>query len=85
MEYLAPYLEGDNWMVLLAKPLYLGHISMNVLLIGFILLFFGYQYKKDPPQGAYIDKMMFLFLNLLLDGSTPCLGITKECRMEILY
>lgn len=71
MEYLAPYLEGDNWMVLLAKPLYLGHISMNVLLIGFILLFFGYQYKKDPPQGAYIDKMMFLFLIF--------------CSMEVLH
>jgi hypothetical protein len=71
MEYLAPYLEGDNWMVLLTKPLYLGHISMNVLLLGFILLFFGYQYKKDPPQGAYIDKMMFIFL--------------IYCSMEILH
>ncbi len=71
MEYLSPYLEGANWMVLLTKPLYLGHISMNVLLIGFILLFFGYQYKKDPPQGAYIDKMMFLFLIF--------------CSMEVLH
>ena len=71
MEYLAPYLEGDNWMVLLTKPLYMGHISMNVLLLGFILLFFGYQYKKDPPQGAYIDKMMFIFL--------------IYCSMEVLH
>jgi len=71
MEYLSPYLEGDNWMVLLTKPLYMGHIYMNVLLISFILLFFGYQYKKDPPQGAYIDKMMFLFLIF--------------CSMEVLH
>jgi len=71
MEYLSPYLKGDNWMVLLTKPLYMGHIYMNVLLIGFILLFFGYQYKKDPPQGAYIDKMMFLFLIF--------------CSMEVLH
>jgi hypothetical protein len=35
---------------------------MNVLMIGWIILFFGYQYKKDPPQGAYVDKIMFLFL-----------------------
>jgi len=27
-----------------------------------LFLFFGYQYKKDPPQGAYVDKIMFLFL-----------------------
>jgi len=37
---------------------------MDALLIGFILLFFGYQYKKDPPQGAYVDKIMFLILLL---------------------
>ena len=62
IEELTPYLEGDNWRILLLKPLYLNIIQMNVLIIGFVLLFFGYQYKKDPPQGAYIDKIMFLFL-----------------------
>ncbi len=62
IEELVPYLEYENWRVLLLKPLFLNMIYMNVLLVGFILLFFGYQYKKDPPQGAYIDKIMFLVL-----------------------
>ena len=62
IEELIPYLEGDSYKVLLWKPMYFNMIYMNVMLIGFILLFFGYQYKKDPPQGAYIDKIMFLFL-----------------------
>ena len=62
IEELVPYLESENWRVLLLKPLFLNTIYMNVLLVGFILLFFGYQYKKDPPQGAYIDKIMFLVL-----------------------
>ncbi len=62
IEELAPYLEGENYMVLLWKPLFLNTIYMNVLMIGSIILFFGYQYKKDPPQGAYVDKIMFLFL-----------------------
>ena len=62
IEELMPYLEADNWKVLFCKPIFLKIIYMNVLLIGFIILFFGYQYKKDPPQGAYIDKIMFLFL-----------------------
>lgn len=62
IEELTPYLEGDNWRILLLKPLYVNIMQMNVLIIGFVLLFFGYQYKKDPPQGAYIDKIMFLFL-----------------------
>ncbi|MEK7672105.1 MAG: hypothetical protein AAB344_07800, partial [Bacteroidota bacterium] len=59
---LYPYLSGSNYMTLLLKPVYLNAIFMCVLGVGLILLFFGYQYKKDPPQGAYIEKMMFFFL-----------------------
>jgi hypothetical protein len=59
---LYPYLAGSNYMILLLKPIYLNTIYMCVLCVGLILLFFGYQYKKDPPQGAYIEKMMFFFL-----------------------
>jgi hypothetical protein len=71
IEALLPYLEGDNFKALLLKPLHLNLIRMYVLLIGSILLFFGYQYKKDPPQGAYIDKIMFLLLMF--------------CSMDILH
>ncbi len=59
---LYAYLPGDNYLVLLWKPLNLFLIRMNVVICFFILLFFGYQYRKDPPQGAFIDKIMFLFL-----------------------
>ncbi len=52
----------DNWRVLVFKPLYFDAMRMAVVCIGFILLFFGYLYMKDPPQGAYIEKIMFLFL-----------------------
>ncbi len=62
IEELVPYLEGENWMVILWEPLYLKTIYTNMFLVGLILLFFGYQYKKDPPQGAYIDKIMFMLL-----------------------
>jgi hypothetical protein len=61
---LYPYLTGPNYMILLLKPIYMNTIYMCVLSIGLILLFFGYQYRKDPPQGAYIEKMMFFFLLL---------------------
>lgn len=66
-----PYLLGTNFIVLLLRPLFLNTIYMCVLGIVFILLFFGYQYMKDPPQGAYIDKIMLLFLIF--------------CTMEILH
>jgi hypothetical protein len=57
---LYPYLDGMNYIILVYKPLHSIAIQMSVLCIGFILLFFGYQYMKDPPQGAYIEKIMFL-------------------------
>jgi len=59
---LYPYLPGDNYKVLLMAPLYKNGIYMNVLVVFFLFLYFGYLYKKDPPQGAYIDKIAFLFL-----------------------
>jgi hypothetical protein len=68
---LYPYLRGENYQVLLWQPMHWNVIKMNVVCVLFLLLFFGYQYKKDPPQGAYVDKMMFLFLLF--------------CGMEILH
>jgi hypothetical protein len=63
--WLFPYLAADNYLTLLVKPLNQNSIQMGVLSVGMILLFFGYLYKKDPPQGAYIEKMMFFFLLLV--------------------
>ncbi len=62
IQYLSKYLPEDNYLVLLWKPMYTNIINMNVVCVLFLFLFFGYQYKKDPPQGAYVDKIMFLFL-----------------------
>jgi hypothetical protein len=71
VQELLPYLDGDNVYVLLYKPLYLSNIYVNVLCVVFVFLFFGYQYKNDPPQGAYIEKIIFLFL--------------PYCSLEILH
>ncbi len=62
IESLMPYLDGDNVKVLIMQPLFYNMIYMNVYVLLFILLYFGYQITKDPPQGAYIDKIMFIFL-----------------------
>ena len=62
IEYLMPYLEDNNFQLLMFKPLYMNMVYMDATLLFFMLLFFGYQYEKDPPQGAYIDKIMFVFL-----------------------
>jgi hypothetical protein len=67
---LYPYLP-DNYAVLVYKPIWFDVIHMCVVSIGFILLFFGYLYMKDPPQGAYIEKIMFLLLVM--------------CSLEILH
>ena len=59
---ILPYIEGDNFILLLFKPIHMNIIFMNVLSLIFVFVFFGYQYKSDPPQGAYIEKIVFLFL-----------------------
>jgi len=59
---LLPYTAERNYLILLYRPLYMNAIYLCVLCVGFALLFFGYQYMKDPPQGAYIERIMFLFL-----------------------
>jgi len=69
--FLLPYLQGANYALLLLKPIHLNIIYMEVLALAFIFVFFGYQYKNDPPQGAYIEKIVFLFL--------------PYCSLEILH
>jgi len=71
VEEILPYLAGSNFIPLLFRPLYFSNIYMNVLCVVFVFLFFGYQYKNDPPQGAYIEKILFLFL--------------PYCSLEILH
>jgi hypothetical protein len=69
---LYPYLaDYDAFQSLMIKPIMLFLIKMSIAGIGFILLFFGYLYMKDPPQGAYIEKVMFLLL--------------IYCSMEVLH
>ena len=62
IEELIPYLEGDNYRTLIQQPLFGSIISIEVMMILFILLYFGYQYKKEPPEGAYMDKIVFALL-----------------------
>jgi hypothetical protein len=60
---LYPYVSDPAaYVILMFKPFHTNAIQMSVVCLGFILLFFGYQYMKDPPQGAYIEKIMFLLL-----------------------
>lgn len=56
------YIESNSWLVLLFQPLHYNLLYMNVFILLFIFLYFGYQYAKDPPQGAYIDKIMYVML-----------------------
>jgi hypothetical protein len=78
IEFLLPYTQGENFRVLLLAPLYRSSILMDVFLIGFILLYFGYQYKKDPPQGAYIEKIMFLLLLWASMDAFHCWGFINS-------
>jgi hypothetical protein len=82
VEELIPYLEGNNYVTLLFQPIHESMISMNVVLIAFMLLYFGYQYKKDPPQGAYVDKIMFSFLLFVSTEILHFWGYIKSVELQ---
>jgi hypothetical protein len=82
IEELMPYLEGNNYVTLLYQPIHESVIYMNVMLIAFMLLYFGYQYKKDPPQGAYVDKIMFMFLLFVSTEILHFWGYIKSVELQ---
>jgi hypothetical protein len=85
IEELYPYLLGTNFSTLVLSPLYKNVIYMNVLCLAFTLLFFGYQYKKDPPQGAYIEKIMFMFLLFSTLEILHAWSFIKSLEWSVLY
>ena len=82
---LHPYLSGSNYNILLTKPIYLNSAYMCTLCLGFIILFFGYQYMKDPPQGAYIDKIMFMFLVFCSMETLHAWSFVKSLEWRTFY
>lgn len=60
--YLLPYMEGDNYMPLVYKPLFRDEAWMGILCVGAIVLFLIYHYTKDPPKTAYLEKIALLLL-----------------------
>ncbi len=80
---LLPYLEGQNYLVLLMRPLHKANVYINTFTILLIFFFSAYQYRKDPPQGAYIEKIMFLFLVLVSLESLHSWAYVKSVEWSI--
>ncbi len=84
IEDLLPYLEGENYRALLTQPLYSSIINIEVMMIGFVILFFGYQYKKEPPQGAFMDKIVFALLLFISTDILHYWGYMKSVEWNSL-
>ena len=59
---LLPFLEGDNYIPLVYRPLNLSGVYMSSLSVVAIMLYLVYGYRYDPPIPAYHDKVMLLML-----------------------
>ena len=59
---MLPFLEGDNHVPLIYKPLNKAQFKMSMLAIAAIVLYLLYGYVYDPPIPAYFDKLMLLML-----------------------
>jgi hypothetical protein len=66
---LLPYLEGDNHVSLILKPLNAARLYLSLFSIVIVVIYLVYSYRYDPPIPAYYDKvMMLMFPYCLLEA-----------------
>jgi hypothetical protein len=68
---LMGYLAGSGALILFWKPLNLNSVYFNVALLGLIIVFYFFKFRRDQPFGAYLEKILFLLFLL--------------CSLEVLH
>jgi hypothetical protein len=59
---ILPYMNGDDFVVLMYQPLYWDCCGMALVCIVFIVFSIAHQFVNDPPRGAYFEKIVWCFL-----------------------
>ena len=59
---LQQYIPGDNYRLLLFRPLFSSCSQMSLLCVFSILFYIAYQYLVDSPRGAYMEKIVWCLL-----------------------
>ena len=59
---IRPYITGQNYILLLFKPIHLDVSLVNVLCVLTVLSVLLFQLLVDPPQSPYIDRMLLVLL-----------------------
>ena len=59
---LMPYMDGDNHRILILRPLNRNIFLMGLMNLTAIIVFIAFHYLKDPPKGAYLEKVILLML-----------------------
>ena len=57
-----PYLKGGNFGTLYWRPLYKACSWMGMFCTFMVLTFIVFQYLKDPPREAYLEKIVWCLL-----------------------
>lgn len=59
---LFPFLEGDNYIVLVSRPLYERYTLWSMACIVLLMGFFVLNFLRDPPKPAHFEKIHFTLL-----------------------
>lgn len=59
---LFPFLEGNNYVALVNRPLYERYAFWSMAGIGLLAAFFVLNFLKDPPKPAHFEKIHFTLL-----------------------
>ena len=66
VEELQPYTRGFNYIILVHSSLRLMGLYMNLVATMLVVVSIIIKLVKDPPQGAYRDKLSLAFLMYLI-------------------
>ncbi len=59
---LFPYLEGENYIALVCRPLYERIALLSLFCLSLLTAFFFINYLRDPPKPAHFEKIHFALL-----------------------
>jgi hypothetical protein len=81
---LLDYVAGDNYALLIFKPLWLRCSGISLLNVFVLLWCVAYQYYVDRPGGAYMEKIVWCFLPYCVFEALHLFAFTKVTQWNAL-
>jgi hypothetical protein len=79
-----PYIRGEDYATLYWKPLHMDFFWMSVICTCFLVSSMAFKYIKDPPEGAYVEKIVWCLFAFCAFEALHAYAFTQIIRWEAL-